>query len=84
MGQPLLKYLDFILVPLSVAIEVVHGKERLRVPVLGPHVVLLLPDLLQLILGHRVVRRVVLLVLLLLKLISDTAWKQFSLSPSLS
>merc|ERR1719245_1218673 len=56
--------LDLILVPMAVPVEIVHGEERLGVPVLGPHVVLLLPNLLQLFLGHRMVRGLVLFVLL--------------------
>ena len=63
----ILPYLDLILVPMAVPVEIVHDEERLGVPVLGPHVVLLLPDLLQLILGHRMVRGLVLFVLLRLK-----------------
>ena len=62
-----ISYLYFILIPVLVTVEVVHGEERLGVPVLGPHVVLLLPHLLQLILAHRMVRGLVLFVLLLLK-----------------
>ena len=60
------QHLHLVLVPVVVAVQVVHGEERLRVPVLGAHVVLLLPHLLQLVLGHRVVRRGVLLVRVLL------------------
>ncbi len=43
---------DLVLVPVVVAVQVVHGEERLGVPLVGPHVILVLPDFFQLILGH--------------------------------
>ena len=46
---------QLVLVPVAVLVEVVHLEEYLGVPVLGRHVVGLLPNLFQLVLGHRMV-----------------------------
>ena len=56
---------ELVLVPLSVLVEVVHLEEDPGVPILGSHVILVLPDFFQLILGHGVMHFLMILVLLL-------------------
>ena len=52
-----------ILIPLAISIEIVHHEECLGIKVLRIHVVLLLPHLLQLIFGHRMLQLIMLPVL---------------------
>jgi len=51
--------LYLVFVPLAVTIQVVHCKEGLGIPILCVHVILVLPDLLELVFGHGVVHLLV-------------------------
>lgn len=62
------QHLHLVLIPHVVAVEIVQHEERFRIKVLPVHVILLLPDLLQLRLVSRMVDLFVLVVLFLLLL----------------